>query len=380
MESESVTPELLRLSSTSLSPLEYFTDSTNTINHQSDVILIVGKEKFYCHRLLLSLVSPVFQRMFDGQFKEHNEREIVLEGKSSEAILDLLKYIYPQFNGQITDDNIENFLQLADEYMIEHLKKPCKDLLIKQLQLFKFVALPTQQKLEQPSTKSKSFHASDSALDTPRTNDDSVLTRRTPGNSHGMHRPASSSRPHASKSTSSYLKSGDKSGSSSNTHPRYVLFLDKIRMPTFYDTNNTRILFTNNELEIWLRRLRILYQVDKGRNYGEIIDHILSILQFIPANLLLPRTHITMDTYSVDEIMLNDIARARMYMLEDWATDGQPHRSVNLTESYRTFSPTALIFNQQTTTTANEEPPSQTTIIRTLDYEEETLSSDSDTD
>ncbi|CAF4330933.1 unnamed protein product [Adineta steineri] len=87
-----------------------------------------------------------------------------------------------------------------------------------------------------------------------------------------------------------------------------------------------------------------------------------------------------MDTYSVDEIMLNDIARARMYMLEDWATDGQPHRSVNLTESYRTFSPTALIFNQQTTTTANEEPPSQTTIIRTLDYEEETLSSDSDTD
>jgi hypothetical protein len=142
-------PELLRLSSTGPSPFDYFTDSSNTLNVKSDIILVVGKEKFYCHRLLLSLVSPVFTRMFDGEFKEHNAREIVLEGKTSESILELLKYIYPQFNGQITNDNIEDFLLLADEYMIEHLKQPCKDVLIKQLQLFKYVSLPTQQKLEQ---------------------------------------------------------------------------------------------------------------------------------------------------------------------------------------------------------------------------------------
>jgi hypothetical protein len=87
--------------------------------------------------------------MFDGQFKEHNEREIILEGKTSGSILELLKYIYPQFNGQITNDNIEDFIQLADEYMIEHLKQPCKDVLLKQLEVFKYVLLPTQQKLEQ---------------------------------------------------------------------------------------------------------------------------------------------------------------------------------------------------------------------------------------
>jgi hypothetical protein len=149
MASSSLSPELLRLSSTPLSPLEYFTDSTNTINIKSDVILKVGKEYFYCHRLLLSLVSPVFSRMFDGQFKEHNEQEIVLEGKSSESILELLKYIYPQFNGQINNDNIEDFIQLVDEYMIDHLKQPCKDVLLKQLEIFKYVVLPTQQKLEQ---------------------------------------------------------------------------------------------------------------------------------------------------------------------------------------------------------------------------------------
>jgi hypothetical protein len=149
MATSSSTPELLRLSSTSPSPLDYFTDSTNTLNIKSDVVLIVGKEKFYCHRLLLSLVSPVFTRMFDGAFKEHNAQEIILEGKTSESILELLKYIYPQFNGQITNDNIEDFLLLADEYMIDHLKQPCKDVLIKQLQSYKFVSLPTKQKLEQ---------------------------------------------------------------------------------------------------------------------------------------------------------------------------------------------------------------------------------------
>jgi len=149
MASSSLTPELLRLSSTTPSPLEYFTDSSNIINIKADVVLIIGKVKFYCHRLLLSLVSPVFTRMFDGEFKEHSEREIILQGKTSESILELLKYIYPQFNGQITNDNIEDFLQLADEYMIDHLKQPCKDVLLQQLELFKFVSLPTQQKLEQ---------------------------------------------------------------------------------------------------------------------------------------------------------------------------------------------------------------------------------------
>lgn len=87
--------------------------------------------------------------MFDGEFRERNEQELVLEGKKSESILELLKSIYPQFRGEITNDNVEDFLQLADEYMIEHLKGPCKELLVKQLGTFKHVLLPTQQKLEQ---------------------------------------------------------------------------------------------------------------------------------------------------------------------------------------------------------------------------------------
>lgn len=145
--SSSCTPELFRLSSTIPSPFDYFTDSSKII--KPDLILVVGKEKLYCHRLLLSLVSPVFSRMFESEFKEHDSQEILLEGKTSQSILELLKHIYPQFNGQITNDNVEDFLLLADEYMIDHLKQPCKDLLMRQLQCFKFVSLPTQHKLEQ---------------------------------------------------------------------------------------------------------------------------------------------------------------------------------------------------------------------------------------
>lgn len=157
-------------------------------------------------------------------------------------------------------------------------------------------------------------------------------------------RPISSSRHTAStKPSSTYLKPGDKHGSSSNAQPRYVLFLDKARMPTFYDKTNTRVPFSNTELEVWLRRLRILYQIDKGRYYGDVIDHILSILQFVSADLLCPLARITPETYATDEVMLNDIARARMHFLEEWASDGNAHRQVNLTKGYKTLSPSALV-------------------------------------
>ncbi|UJR25436.1 hypothetical protein I4U23_006783 [Adineta vaga] len=322
-----------------VSPFDYFTDSSNT---KSDIVLIVDNERFYCHRLLLSLVSPVFTRMFDGEFQEHNAQEIVLQNKTSESILELLKYIYPQFHGEITNDNLEDLLLLADEYMIEHLKQPCKDLLMKQLVNFQFVLLPTEEKLEQRSLKSKNFHTSDLALDSSRHPNDepTIHTNRI----YSSHRSTTNIRRSMTKSTSTYLKSSEKTTNSS----RYILFLDKTRLPHFYDEHDRRMPFTTTNLELWLHRLRILYQIDKGREYGEVIDRILSIFQFIPTNLLSSALHITMATYRIDEIMLNDIARARMYMFEEWTTDGDPYRSVNLTESYRLLSSNSLILmNEQ---------------------------------
>ena len=146
-------------------------------------------------------------------------------------------------------------------------------------------------------------------------------------------------------------------------------------MPTFYNAHHAQISFTNSELETWIRRLRILYQIDKGRNYGEVIDCILSILQFVPATLLLPLVHVTMETCTSDEIMFNDIARARMCALEEWVTDGNSYRPVSLPECYRAMSLSAMGTAQQTTTTtvevaAEEETTFQSTIITVSDNDE----------
>ena len=129
-------------------------------------------------------------------------------------------------------------------------------------------------------------------------------------------------------------------------------------MPTFYDSQHARLTFDTTEIELWLRRLRILYQIDKGRIYGGVIDSILGLLQFIPAALLVPVAHVTRETYLTDEIMLNDIARARMYLLEEWATDGDPFRSVGLTDSYRTLSPSVLATMESAAPKLKDDEPS----------------------
>jgi len=345
METTTSKVELLRMASTIVSPMEYFTDPSNTINQKSDIILVVENVRFYCHRLMLSIVSPVFTRMFDGEFREHNSPEIKLEGKTSESILELLKYIYPQYRlqSQVTNGNVESFLQLADEYMIDHLKQPCKDFLMQQLEIFKFVSLPSEYKVEKASIKSKHFHASDSALNTSQQHEDEIFTTTRHDRDRSARRLVPTARHQSAKGSSSYLKPGDKNGSGTNSHPRHILFLNHCQMPTFYDIHMKSLPFTNVEVELWFRRLRILYQIDRGRSYGEIIDATLAVLQFIPSSILAPLAHVTIETYPIDEMILNDISRARMFMLEAWTADGDPYRAVRLTDSFQILSPSALV-------------------------------------
>lgn len=62
----------------------------------SDLVLVVEQEKFHVHRLILSMNSPVFKAMFNGQFKEATSSEIPLPGKKANEILDFLQHIYYQ--------------------------------------------------------------------------------------------------------------------------------------------------------------------------------------------------------------------------------------------------------------------------------------------
>lgn len=227
---------------------------------------------------------------------------------------------------------------------------------------------------------------SDSALNSHENNDGHSSGHENSSRLQPPRRPAASPRHAINKPLSTLSRHGERAGSATSTTPRYFLSLDKTQIPTFYNENKAKVPFTANEVNTWLRRLRILYQIDKGRNYSEVIDSILSILQFIPANILLPFVQPTTETYSALETMLNDISRARMCFLEDWAADGSSNRPVILSESYRTMflSTTAPVEQAATTVSTksveNEETAFQSVITITSDPEELISPSDTDTD
>jgi len=70
----------------------------------SDGVLIVGDKELHIHTQTLSLASPVFEKMFNGNFKEAQTKRVPLEGKSYEIVEAMLKFIYPSINCNL--DNI----------------------------------------------------------------------------------------------------------------------------------------------------------------------------------------------------------------------------------------------------------------------------------
>ena len=61
----------------------------------SDVALIVEDVPLYVHRPYLAEWSPVWKRMFVGDFSERTAKEIPLPGKKLSEIIELLHCIYP---------------------------------------------------------------------------------------------------------------------------------------------------------------------------------------------------------------------------------------------------------------------------------------------
>ena len=62
---------------------------------KSDAVLIVENKELYVHSQTLSLASPVFEKMFNGDLIEAQTRIVYLEGASYDLVKHLLKLIYP---------------------------------------------------------------------------------------------------------------------------------------------------------------------------------------------------------------------------------------------------------------------------------------------
>ena len=98
--------------------------------NDSDVVLVVEDKEFHVHRYILSLQSPVFKAMFNGNFRDAQQDKIELKDDKYEAMLEFLKLLYPatmfdEGNVNINDENILRILEVADKYAAINVIKQC---------------------------------------------------------------------------------------------------------------------------------------------------------------------------------------------------------------------------------------------------------------
>jgi len=79
--------------------------------------------------------SPVFERMFNSDFKETNEDQQILGiNMSTEAFKELIRYIYINEVCDL-DKHVFELLHAADFYQIESLKRTCEKEMLKILSI-----------------------------------------------------------------------------------------------------------------------------------------------------------------------------------------------------------------------------------------------------
>ena len=92
--------------------------STNTFSVPSDVTLKLSDGKIEAHKMILAAVSPVFEKMFYGDFKEGKSSEIALPSDSCKSMKILIDFIY---NGKCEVSHLDDILPLlevTDRYQI----------------------------------------------------------------------------------------------------------------------------------------------------------------------------------------------------------------------------------------------------------------------
>ncbi|XP_055532018.1 kelch-like protein 40b isoform X1 [Wyeomyia smithii] len=89
----------------------------------SDVVFLVGtkrKQRIYAHKLFLIAASEYFFAMFNGNFRESGENEIVIEDVEPEIFLEIMKFIYCG-KIELTFSNIHEIYIHSSKYMLMEL-------------------------------------------------------------------------------------------------------------------------------------------------------------------------------------------------------------------------------------------------------------------
>ncbi|XP_034236364.1 kelch-like protein 24 [Thrips palmi] len=110
-------------------------NDTRAQGHLPDVVLTLDGHEFPAHRAVLAATSPVFLKMFSGDYKEAKALkkrdsgdlvcEVKISGVTKEAVELFLTLMY---QGQADDwAGLEvELLEIADYYMVTHVKDKCE--------------------------------------------------------------------------------------------------------------------------------------------------------------------------------------------------------------------------------------------------------------
>uniref|UniRef100_A0A7S1RKA6 BTB domain-containing protein n=1 Tax=Alexandrium catenella TaxID=2925 RepID=A0A7S1RKA6_ALECA len=92
-----------------------------------------GGAELPCHRAVLAVSSPVFDRMMATDMKEGSERRLVLRNASIQTLRCLLEYLYTSSlpEAAVTDvRSLRELLRLADQYELRDLLRRCASCLV----------------------------------------------------------------------------------------------------------------------------------------------------------------------------------------------------------------------------------------------------------
>ncbi|XP_022294919.2 uncharacterized protein LOC111105038 [Crassostrea virginica] len=105
-----------------------------TLFLRTDIILEVEGRQIHVNRQMLADHSPVFQGMFESDFKEKHMDNIPLPDKKFEDFeIFLSSFYYNEFQHTITDDTVLVILPLAIEYQVTAVQDRCESFITKKL-------------------------------------------------------------------------------------------------------------------------------------------------------------------------------------------------------------------------------------------------------
>lgn len=107
-----------------------------------DCTLKVGDRSFPCHRLIMAACSPYFREIFfteDGKEVE-NTKEVVLEDVNPSILDMIIQYLYSA-EIDLTDDNVQDIIAVANRFQIPSVFTVCVNYLQKKLSLGNCMAI-----------------------------------------------------------------------------------------------------------------------------------------------------------------------------------------------------------------------------------------------